>query len=412
MTGMRANSLLVEAGAWSANLIPVMRRHWIIAGGKLLLAGSLCAWTGCAAPSMPRMSMPSFNTAWMPKFGGNKEKDEAPPKVRLAWAALQERDGNLVAARTSYQMVLDQDPKSLDALLGLARLDYLANRPDEAEHGFKRAVALAPESPEPLDAIGQFYAEQQRWPEAISALNGAVERGPNEKAYRYHLAVALAKSGDVAESLPHFNQSVGIAEAHYNVGLILYEKGESAAAEEQFLQAVIKNPQLEQAQTWLDEIRREGEAKQVLSQAPGTRAIPAPPQVPRDSAPILPNTPQIRPNSPQITSNPHQSPLQPAGTTAAPQSGNTPIPAWLPNPQTATATSLVSPPPAQPAQPIAAPIIAPGAAPRPAESAGIPAYYPAQPPAAADQPHGGVTPQQLEQLRNQRNANPATPAYR
>src|SRR5439155_826024 len=47
----------------------------------------------------------------------------------------------------------------------------------------------------------------------------------------------------------------------YNIGLILYEKGDLPSSEQQFVQAVTKDPQLEQAQYWLNEIRRNQEVQ-------------------------------------------------------------------------------------------------------------------------------------------------------
>ena len=60
---------------------------------------------------------------------------------------------------------------------------------------------------------------------------------------------SLASSGDVNRALPLFAQTVGEAEAHYNVGYILYEKGDATGAERQFLAAVLKKPGLESAVT-------------------------------------------------------------------------------------------------------------------------------------------------------------------
>ena len=110
-----------------------------------------------------------------------------------------------------------------------------------------------------MHALGQFYASQQRWPEAVTQLNRSMLSAPTEKKYRYDLAVALVHTGDVNTALSHFLRTVGDAEAHYNVGLILHEEGKLREAEAQMLRAVTKKPELHEAQYWLDEIRREQE---------------------------------------------------------------------------------------------------------------------------------------------------------
>ena len=51
---------------------------------------------------------------------------ENPVKLHLSYARWQEEIGQLVEARNSYELVLGAEPKSVDAILGLARLDHLA----------------------------------------------------------------------------------------------------------------------------------------------------------------------------------------------------------------------------------------------------------------------------------------------
>jgi hypothetical protein len=67
--------------------------------------------------------------------------------------------------------------------------------------------------------------------------------------------------------------SVGEAEAEYNLGLILHDQGKLELAEQHFVQAVVKKPTLEQAQYWLNEIRIEKETKNLLA---GTSNRPRP----------------------------------------------------------------------------------------------------------------------------------------
>ena len=341
-------------------------------------AGLICICAGLAGCATP--TTVSLNHGW---FGGGtqtaKKTDDGPaasPKLHLSWAKLQEREGNLTDARNSYAHVLEHDPKSLDAILGVARLDYFAHRFEDAEHGFQKAVKLAPQSPVALTALGEFYVAQERWDEAIAALTSATLAAPDEKTYRYQLAVALTKAGRADQALPHFSMAVGAAEAHYNIGRILYDQGNIPASEEQFLLAVTKNPELDPAQYWLDEVRREREAKVILSNAAtvSTQAPAARPSTANARAPVSPVTPALVP----LTPNPPPA-WQPAAHSAAPL------------PSAGSFAPLGSPPPRDPSS------AAPGA--NPALS-GTPPRIPANP---AGPP--GVSPQQLEQMRNQRNAN-------
>jgi len=76
---------------------------------------------------------------------------------------------------------------------------------------------------------------------------------PDETILRYHLAAALAHSGNVEAAMPHFQQSVGDAAAHYNIGVILYRNA-LQASREKFLEALEKNPDLKEAELWLNEV--------------------------------------------------------------------------------------------------------------------------------------------------------------
>lgn len=179
-----------------------------------------------------------------------------PSELSLAYARWMEDVGNLMEARRHYSEVAEAKPKNLEAALGLARVDQLSGRTHEAEQGFLKAQKLAPDSPVALHALGQFYASQERWPQAVEKLKRAMLAAPTEKAYRYDLAVAMVHTGDINGALPHFVRTVGEAEAHYNVGLILKDEGRLNEAHEQLLLAVTKKPDLHQAQYWLDEVRR------------------------------------------------------------------------------------------------------------------------------------------------------------
>lgn len=182
------------------------------------------------------------------------------PELSLAAARWMEGVGNLMEARRHYQDVVDEDPKQVEALLGLARIDQLSGRGQQAEQQFLAALRLEPDSPAVLHALGIYYEQEERWPEAVEVLNRAMLASPTETQYRQDLAVALVHTGNINAARTHFVRTVGDAAAHYNIGLILHEMGEVDAAEQQMLLAVTKQPDLQSAQYWLDEIRREREA--------------------------------------------------------------------------------------------------------------------------------------------------------
>ncbi|HLJ10441.1 MAG TPA: tetratricopeptide repeat protein [Planctomycetaceae bacterium] len=194
----------------------------------------------------------------------NSDSNYTPTsKARLAVAQFQEQRGYHEEARKSYAQVLASDAKSIDAIIGLARLDQVAGRTADAEAGFQKAIRIDSRSGQALDALGQFYADQKRWTEAVATLQRAMAAAPEEKSYRFHCGLALAKSGQMEQALAPLVEAVGSAAAHYNLGLIRHERGELPASEQEFMTALIENPRLQQAQYWLAEVRREQEKFQL-----------------------------------------------------------------------------------------------------------------------------------------------------
>lgn len=180
-----------------------------------------------------------------------------PAQLNLTYAQYMEKSGNLDEAETHYGRVLSEKPESVDAIVGLARVHQLSGRINEAEQNFHKALRIDPQSPAALHGMGQFYASQDRWHEAAELLNKAVVATPSDRAIRYDLAVSLVRTDNIEAALPHFIRTVGDAEAHYNIGLILHQQGRRDESAAQFRLALAKKPDLQQAQYWLDIVMRE-----------------------------------------------------------------------------------------------------------------------------------------------------------
>ena len=239
----------------------------------MVIKPTLGIWFAVCSSLLSAGCAGSVNQWMVEKFPGWEQRQKSahvrkhlknPAGTLMAAARFHEHMGNLASARESYDLLLAENSKSTEAILGLARLDQLAGRSEQAEQGYLKALRLKPNDPHVLDATGQFYISQELWDDAQKLLNRAMLSAPANKLIRNHLAVALAKSGNTEAAMPHFVRAVGDAEAHYNVALVLHEQGKLDESEQHLLQAVIKKPELQQAQYWLDEVRREQEAKHAL----------------------------------------------------------------------------------------------------------------------------------------------------
>lgn len=304
-----------------------------------------------------------------------------PTTLNLAYARWQEQVGQLVEAREYYELALSNDPTSADAVLGIARLDYLADRKQKAEVGYQKALRLAPDDAHTLAAVGQFYASEERWDESISALEAAMVAEPDDNSYRYQLAVAMARAGKIDGAMPHFVRTVGDAVAHYNVGYILYEEGDLQRAADHFQQAVLKQPSLNQAQVMLSEIRSSGSQETIL--AGNSQSADAHQFDTRQAASFQ------RVNSQQAGAQPAR--VQQAGGNAF----QAPVATYQ-----ATAWKALPNEPSQDQSPVSSTrATSPGAS-APA-SAAIPRWAANQPIDAGATGDGALSPAQREQMRNQ-----------
>jgi tetratricopeptide (TPR) repeat protein len=235
------------------------------------LAAASALAVGCTTEKNHAGGLPVFSWVHQADVPESRNDLKDPTRLDLSYAQWQEQLGNLPEAQESYKRVLKADPQSVDALLGVARLEQLAGRNESAEQAYLAAAKALPGNPQVLDAVGQFYSANQRWSDAAAALAAATKAAPQDPVYRHHYAVALARAGETGQALAEFTRAVGEAEAHYNVGYVLYEQGRTDLAEREFLQAVALRPDLESAQAMLDEIRRGGDESGLLAGHSGPR---------------------------------------------------------------------------------------------------------------------------------------------
>lgn len=244
-------------------IYPVRQTMALIAGCVVLSSVSGCITITPPSPSSAWKSLtkPKVHQAsYEEKVPAAPNDPKNPARLKVAYGRLMEETGQLAEARKSYAEAVELQPKEVEALIGLARLDQEMGHLDQAELGYKKAAKVAPTSSRAHYSLGQFYASQERWEEAREALTKAMLAEPDDTQSRYALAVALVHTGKVDAALPHFIRTVGDAEAHYNVGLILQQQGNLQDAERHFALAVTKKPELVAAQNWLAHVRQQQSA--------------------------------------------------------------------------------------------------------------------------------------------------------
>jgi len=152
---------------------------------------------------------------------GNSQAD-------LAEAAVDVSQGNMAAAKSRLQAVIDKEPQNDTALLTLANIAYgekdyagalarfkavaesrpdnviavnataylmAMSDPDQALKYGEAALALAPDSPYVQDTVGWIYYRKGLYTRAMSYLQAAVAKEPTT-VRQFHLAMTYLKSGE------------------------------------------------------------------------------------------------------------------------------------------------------------------------------------------------------------------------
>lgn len=119
--------------------------------------------------------------------------------ARLFLASAYSKAGQHKAAISQYEQIVRTEPNNAKALNGLAWHLFLDG--DSRALSFaERAHKLAPGDAATLDTLGWILLNRNETARALTLLKQASEKAPQSVEIRYHLAVALAKSGQDAQA--------------------------------------------------------------------------------------------------------------------------------------------------------------------------------------------------------------------
>lgn len=126
--------------------------------------------------------------------------------VRTLLAELEARPGapSPEAAVPHYLQILNLDPANGMALNNLAALMERLGKLEEAASWGKKALAAAPSNPMVADTIGWIYYRMGKYEAALSHLQNSLRLLDRPLAH-YHLAAALAKTGNTQQGREQFD---------------------------------------------------------------------------------------------------------------------------------------------------------------------------------------------------------------
>ena len=189
------------------------------------------------------------------------------PTLMQAYQALQ--SGDFARAKTLYQQVLDAEPSSVDALLGLGAIAAKEGRIEQAAQHYQRVLELEPRNAfaqggliaivggadrqgsesrlklliarEPSSflyfTLGNLYAEQGQWPGAEQAYFQAYQQQPDNPDYAFNLAVGLEHLGQTRLALDHYRKALDLSfkkgHASFDQSLVIQRVGQLSTRVEQ-----------------------------------------------------------------------------------------------------------------------------------------------------------------------------------
>ena len=189
------------------------------------------------------------------------------PTLMQAYETLQ--SGDNVRAKGLYEQVLQFDPRSMDALLGLGAIALNDGRTDDASRYYQRVLELDPRNSyaqaglisivggADLQAsesrlkqliardpsaflyfsLGNLYAEQAQWPSAQQAYFQAYQMQQDNPDYAFNLAIGLEHVGQNKLALDYYRKALDLSfkkgHANFDQSLVIQRVGQLSTRAEQ-----------------------------------------------------------------------------------------------------------------------------------------------------------------------------------
>ncbi|HZZ37604.1 MAG TPA: tetratricopeptide repeat protein [Acidobacteriaceae bacterium] len=190
--------------------------------------------------------------AWGAAVAWNKAKAIAPlpPTLNFSLAMAYIRLGHSDWARKELEALGREDSKNALYPYWLGRLDYDADQYDHAILQFQKAIQLAPDMAPAYNNLGLCYYRQNRNRLAVANYQKAIDlnqKAGHPDAWPYlNLAITERSLSEASEAEMHLREAIRLdpklAVAHFQLGNILENKGQTKDAMDQFHAAASVDP--------------------------------------------------------------------------------------------------------------------------------------------------------------------------
>src|SRR6266545_7358682 len=159
--------------------------------------------------------------------------------------ALQEPD-DLAKVREWVGALATKHPDQGHAHLVVGLFLAQAGQSEQSVEHYKKAIALAPQSPYPHFFLAQIHQRAARPEMAIKAYREAVRLDPAYAPARTNLGVAYQAQDNLEMAIPQFREVIKLnpndAVAHANLACALAEQGKQEPALKEYQEALRLNP--------------------------------------------------------------------------------------------------------------------------------------------------------------------------
>jgi Flp pilus assembly protein TadD len=235
------------------------RWKWALASGVLCgLVG--CTWMPKNDPHAPPPPPPlGPNTVYVPEPADDGEERDGPlsPSTMLIfanmWVEAVSKDPNkpaadrerlIAQARQAYQEILQKEPHSVEALLGLGTLYQVTGETDKLRQVEQRAKSQHPTNAKVWAWVAVRRAQAKDFEAAIAAYHQAVTFDPENRVHMIHLGLTYARAGRYDEGRPWLLRCMREGEARYNLGMMMLHNGDKERARTEFTLVLQADPSM------------------------------------------------------------------------------------------------------------------------------------------------------------------------
>ncbi|WP_026843048.1 tetratricopeptide repeat protein [Citrifermentans bremense] len=202
----------------------------------------------------------SFNQA-LEQYQALIKTNPADPALQLKLARAYVNSKEIDAAAGAYQAALKLDGESVDAHRELANLQRKRNMIDEAAVEYQEVLRLKKDDQEVRTALTAIYVKNKNYDALAKLLKDGVDLSPNDPNAHYKLGLVYEFQKDYDAATAQYKEAVTLKPDHAKalnaMGRVQMKDGHIAEAKESLEAARKADPDLEEAQVLLSNIKDE-----------------------------------------------------------------------------------------------------------------------------------------------------------